>query len=729
MILTFIFLNLVILFSSYLVTYRFCRDCFFSTQILAAFLFYTFQITASILFLGVVVKDLGPFNLILLNLAVSITVVFFLRKEILAAFTSLGKEIREFFKGVISTKDYFLYLFLFLFIFQIAAILVKVYFLPPFVGDVFSYHLHPVIDWFQQGQILSYTDTPVWRANENPLGTKPLHFWWLIFLGNFTWIEMPQFIFGVILSISAYNLMVQGEISKNSALRYGILIYFIPAVLLQSRTNQDHLIFAACALLTLSFAVAVFYRGQYRQVLPLFVAMGFLFGIKKHSLLVIAVLFVTLIVSRGFSFRKILEFSRRHKDYLAAGVTFFILYSSYFFIFKTQLYRQLYHRFSKKFFPYIFIAMLLLVSLFLLVKWLAKKISFSILLKRYSWTIIVVLGLILISFAGLLIKNRHLLKPFFLGYPSPIISANRNFAKEYPRFDNTLMKNLLAFPFRIKDIGQYTSYTPDFLDKSGFGIQFFALGLVAFMMSTIWWLFKQGFRNSIMGFLLIFALLLLAVYFSIYFSWANYRSFIFFPVLGIILWSYVAKKIFGKKYYQFLLDLFLIIMILFNGAVCFFEGNMSGKRWKTLFTLERSQERTSVKYAPLIWTSKDKETWDYIDCYIKADQPVGYLAGGAAWIFPYFDNRGKRRIYYLKSLPGFKLIPVEKGDSKYKLLNFSPNFKASLILRGIHFFHINNHGISRYNKVVIREDNKNIIKVTSSLFYFKYKDEVPKEEF
>jgi hypothetical protein len=720
MILVFILLNLLMIFSAYLAAYRCCKNSSLAELAITTFLFYISQVTLSVLFFGALVKNLAPGNLILLNSFVAAIIILVFRKSLRPALTGSYHKLSGLSKELFKSKDYFLYLFLFLFVFQATATLVKIYYLPPHVGDVFSYHLHPVVEWFQQGQVLSYIDTPIWRANENPLGTKPLHLWFIIFSRDLTWVELPQFLFGFLLSMSGYSIMRKIRVQKRNALRYAILIYFIPAVLLQSRTCQDHLVFAACILLAVHYVIAVFYLERAHAVLPLFLSLGLLFSIKKHAVLVIVVLVFTLLLSRGFKGRRVLDFIKKNPGYLAAAAGLFIAYSAFFLLAKKKLYEQLFSRYSGTFVFYMLLALALAIVLLLLVGRVIKRLYWPGFFRRKPRVITAAVVLVLLCSAGWIIKNRQMLKPFFLGYPSPLISTNRNFAVDYPAFNNNFMKNLLAFPFRLKDLGLYTVYTPDLLDKSGFGVQFFAFGLIAYAFAAAQWLFKKSFRDSITGFLLLFAVLLLAVYFAVYFSWANYRSFIFFAVIAIMLWSFMTEKQGMKTYHLVLLDCLMVVMIVFNGVVCFFEGNMSARQWKTLLTLDNPADRTSTKYSPLLGTSKDNETWDFIDRFMAADQPIGYLAGGAAWTFPYFDNRAKRRIYYLKSLPGFATVPEPTKGIVYHRLEFTPEFKTGLILRGIHFLHINNHGVPRRRKIVVPGDNTAIVKVTQSLYYVKW---------
>jgi hypothetical protein len=222
-----------------------------------------------------------------------------------------------------------------------------------------------------------------------------------------------------------------------------------------------------------------------------------------------------------------------------------------------------------------------------------------------------------------------------------------------------------------------------------------------------------------MGFILIFSVLLLSVYFFVYFSWANYRSFIFFGVTGIILWAFILEKITPPAYYLRYIDVLIVIMILFNAVTCFFEGNMSARRWKTLLTIDNPVDRTSIKYSSLIKKSKDRENWEFIDRYTGPDQPIGFSAGKAAWTFPYFDNRLRRRIFYLHKLPGFRIEHRETDGVSYQMLEFTPDFKASLIQRGVRFIHLS-RDIPHKLRIFMPEHIDNVTGITGSLYYFKW---------
>jgi hypothetical protein len=723
-ILIFILLNGAILFSSHLIAHRYLGESRLSEHLVTTFFLYAAQVTFSLVVLGTVVKNLDILYITLLNGVISSLVIVFLRESIKSSFGKIYKQSVEFLGFAGKSKDYLLYLLLLLFLFQVTATLLKIYYLPPHVGDVLSYHLHPVVEWFQHGKVTGITDSPVFRGNRNPMGSKFLYLWFIAFFGGTTWIELPQFLFGVILSISAYALMLKTGIKRGTALRFGVLIYFLPSVLLQSRTCQDHLILAACTTTMLLYFTDVVYNKTYDRILFLAVVAAFLLGIKKHSPLVFVILFPALLLSRGFNMEKVKSFIRTNRLRLVGSMVIIVVGAGYFYT-RNNLIPGKILRFLQMNYKNLLLKLLLPLALVLALAFIGRRVYRK--MQNRGWfkhkRVFITLGVVLaVSVAGFVVlKNRTLLKPFVAGHTTPIMRTNRNFDIQYPAFKSKLIKNLLAFPFRIKDIGLYTSYTPDMLEKSGFGVQFFAFGLLAYLLSLLMWLYKKEYRDSIMGFLLIFSLLLLFAYFLIYFSWANYRSFMFFAVIGLIAWAYIQSRHISKRVYLHYIDLLLVLMILFNIAACFFEGNMSPQRWKTLFTIDNPADRTTVKYATLfdMWGGKG-ESWQFIDTYIPASEPIGFSGGYDAWTFPYFDNGMKRKIFYIKHLPGFDVKKVRKGSHTFNMLEFNPDFMAGLKQRRIHYLHFSTQGTYHRQRVFVPEGQKDVIKITPDLYYVKW---------
>lgn len=724
----FLLLNLLVFFSSHLLCFGVRKHRDFSSHLVTSFLVYVVQISLSVILTGVFVQRLTPISLLLFNTALSSLIIFYWRNSIQDSMHYLYNRIHRLCKDLWQSKDILLFVLLSLFIFQVTLTVIKIYYLPPHVGDVLSYHLHPVAEWFQQAKLTNYMDSPVYRGNQNPLGAKYLHLWFILFNGEITWIELPQFLFGLMLAFTTYSLMLRLNVVRRIAMRMAVLIYFVPTVLLQSRTCQDHLIHAACSMAALLFLVDIVFKHRHDRIVFLGLTLAYLFGIKKHSVVVIAMLVPALFLSRGFNGRKIKAFFQSNSkpniiaaSILLAGATFYILNNQSFLNRLLGLTENNYSSYLFKLLLPLTILIFLAILLKRLFKKSLKKWPDLRTLHRRPAVIAAAAFISLAVLAVLFIKTYPSIKPFLTGYKSPLMRTNRQFLKKSPLLKNKFIKNVLSFPFRIKDIGMYTPYTPDLLEKSGFGIQFFAIGLLSYFILFPLIIFKKEYRNSVMGFLLIFSLLLICIYFLSYFSWANYRSFLFLAIIGLVLWAYIQSRWLNKKYYRVYLDIMIVAMVLFNGLVCFFEGNQYPDRWKTAVTIDDPSQRTVIKYANLLKTwSGPGESWKFIDNLISPGEAIGYSGGDDAWTFPYFDNRLKRKLYFLTSLPGFQIKKQIKGTTTYRMLQFNKDFRVSLKQRGIHYIHFSTQGTTHSKKLFIAEDTRGVVKITPNLYYVKW---------
>lgn len=716
----FIILNLLMVFSSHLASYRYFKKAHFSEQLIAAFLIYASQVTFSILFLGVVVKNLGLPWILALNGGISLFILLVLRKTIKESIERSYEKILNFSKEIFRAKDFFLYLFAFLFATQIVLLLIKIYYLPPHVWDVFSYHLHPVVEWVQRNMIPSFIDSPVVRLNRNPMGPKLFHFWCVQFSGDIRWIELPQFIFGLLVPLTSYAVMLKLNLRKITASRYAILIYFIPLILIESRTCQDHLVLTGALLMAVLYFIDVFYEGKFSRVIFLSLALGLVLGTKISGPQIIFMLFPALLLSKGFNRFKILDFLKKNRGKILSGLVIMFLLGGYWY-FKNNLILKVYSHKARSIFSLevLAIGLSLFFLVFVLQKGLKKhRAAVTGFMKKNRKVIIIFIIVISILASIGILQHMDLLKTLLAGYKSPTpLLGQASFYSAYPALralKGPFLKNLLVFPFRVKDIGLYTSYTPDFLEKSGFGIQFFAFGLIAYIAGILF-IAKKKYRNGVMGFILIFSTALLLSYFLYYFTPANYRMFMFFPIIGLILWAFISAKFAFRSYYLKIIDILILVMILFNTATCFFEGNMHRNKWKSTLTISNPLDRTAVKYSFFLKGAD----WRFIDSYIPPGESIGYMGHCDSWVFPYFDNRLERKIHHLPSLPGFRLAAVDRKKARLK---FNRTFVNSLKQRAISFIHLNPQGArdpkKREKRIII--DDKRVHRVSKNLYYFKW---------
>ncbi|HLP60238.1 MAG TPA: hypothetical protein VK186_15470, partial [Candidatus Deferrimicrobium sp.] len=611
----------------------------------------------------------------------------------------------------------FLYLLIFLFSFQALLLLIKIYFLPPHLGDVFSYHLHPVVEWFQQNKIPTFIDTPVLRLNRNPLESKLLHFWIVKFARELTWVELPQFVSGLVVTLTSYTLMLKMNIKKNSALRYAILIYFIPLILNESRTCQDHLALTAASLIATLYFINVFFEKNDTQLLFLGLSFGLLLGLKINGPQIIIIFFLALFLTKGFKLSHIRDFLKKNILQIILGMMAALILGGYWYFKNVSIFISYLRTIRRISALKIAIIIVLLSIIILLLWWAFKKLRDIRLFKNKKVITVFVILLSIIAFV-FIVKNAGLIKTFVFRNDSPsALLSDKTFYAQHPfikAVKSDFARNVLLFPYRVKDIGLYNAYSAESLEQSGFGVQFFGFGLLAYAVMMIL-IFRKKYRDSMARFVFFYSLALLVTYFFYYFSKVNYRLFMFFPIFGLMLWAFLIAKWNMPKIYLKLIDGLILVMVLFNMTVVLFEGNSETKRWQNMLTINNPVERTAIKYSPFF----KQDDWLFIDNYIQPTEPIGYMAHTDSWIFPYFDNRMERRIYYLRSLKGFRLIAI---DNKNDLLEFNPDFKKSLKKRKIHYIHFNAQGVRNrweYNKHIIIDD-KEVYRITDNLFYFKW---------
>ncbi len=136
-----------------------------SLGIAASGIIYFAHITLVVLFLGVVLKILNFYSIIVTSVLISVTLFFLSRSYRQPFLIPLTQSIRR----IARSRDYFLYGIILLFIVQVVVLIAKVIVLPPHIWDVFAYHLTPAVEWYQQGLIPAVIDSPVKRINGQAL--------------------------------------------------------------------------------------------------------------------------------------------------------------------------------------------------------------------------------------------------------------------------------------------------------------------------------------------------------------------------------------------------------------------------------------------------------------------------------------------------------------------------------------------------------------------------------
>lgn len=715
----FIILNILIFFSCSLLAFVSATENRISRILLTAMVYMSGQITISVLFSGVILNHLEPRFLILGNLLLSVMVIYHYRKWVQPLLRKFFHDLSESSREILNSKNPLLYLLILLFTAQALIILIKIYYLPPHVWDVYTYHLHPMAEWLQQGRIPSLIDTPVIRANTNPLGAHIFHYWMVALLGDLTWIEIPQFFGGMLLALSVYVLLTFLKIPRLQALIYAITAYFTPISLIQSRTCQDHLLLAAYICSAAVFFIGVFIYERSFFILPLGMVLGLIIGIKQNSPLILAMFFLALFIAKGFALRQLLKALKDFPRLWLTGLLLMLMTGSYWFFREGVLVKKYIEMArshgARLLLP--FLSLLLLIFFYTHIKkrFFRKNMSRSI---KIGMALLLCCGLI--TLLGVYFHRGGLiplLKPAFLA-TSPIPAHQ---LQPY----GSLVKNLLSAPGRIKDTG--APFSPDNDNISGFGPVFMVLGVPAFLLIPIW-LFG-GKRSSppggdsedergkiILRFLFLLPLLIVFNTFLYYSSRFSYRMYIFWPAFGVILWAALVQRINFSRGILRLLEIVLAAIVLFSGITSFWEGESRPQQWKSLFTMNEPSSRTMTEFSSLL----DAPDFHFLSDCASSDEPVAFTGGVDTWIFPLYDHHLRRRLIFLNTLDGFAVGSEPGNPYGARILDFSPKLRDNLRKRGVRLIYLPRQGCNSWEIVKFRENERDIIQITENLFYFQF---------
>ena len=278
--LLFILVNGALLYGSFcLAGYLNGRKAPVAQLLVSGGIIYLAQATIIVLFLGVVLSTLNRGSVIITALALSALLIFFFRGQRQPLVRPLARGLR----GLLRSGDIFLYLVLALFIFQAAVMLAKVAWLPPHVWDVFFYHLAPAVEWYQQGHIPLAIDAPARHMNQVPLGMTVLSYWFFIFFRHDFLVELPMFLWSLLLVPLSYAILRKSGVGPAWSLKFAILIFFIPIVLMQGITAKDHLGLNIAFLAGLFFLSNFLQQREPRQLILAGIAFGLMLGYKQAA--------------------------------------------------------------------------------------------------------------------------------------------------------------------------------------------------------------------------------------------------------------------------------------------------------------------------------------------------------------------------------------------------------------------------------------------------------------
>lgn len=618
----FLLVNGLVLYSSWCLANYLLRDHpSLPLRMVATGILSFVHATLVILFLGVIVRTLNAWSVPLLSLVVSALTLWCCR----ACRQPLIQPVRLALAQTFAGRDYALFFIAGLFVLQVMVLLFKVVWLPPHVWDVFVYHLPPAVQWYQQGYIPSVLDTTVNRINGAPLGMTVLAYWFFIFFRDDALVELPMLLWALLLVPVSFAVLRQSGVSRPWALKFAVLIFFIPIVLLQAVTVKDHLGLNVGLVAGLLFLSEFIKTREYNLLLLAAAAFGLILGYKVAAPVHILVALAVFCALLWFRQRDALLGSQQRRTLIKAvgrSAVLVVIIGGYWYMRNLLVYGRLQGAYGLK-----------------------------------------------LSATG-----EHLSKD------GGAVDAVINKLEQ----THNIQSNIVDFLPRVFDYQNY--YSADLISISGYGPQFATFGLLALIVAIAAF-FNKGLRQQPVFLLSSVAVLLFAVLMFINYNSNSYRILSFFPMIliayaGVQLYQ---RGWLARGGTAVAVDGVVLLSILWCGAM-FLPPQMTNlMRFHEFVTLDAA-DRTTANYTR--WFVSPRPNFYWLLSEIPDAEPIAHVAyrsrlfpfesAADTWSYLYVDRHWRRRIYSLH-LPEYFDCKKTVCEVKPVLKSFMQTNRISLL--------------------------------------------------
>jgi len=593
-----------------------------SLRVVAAGILFFFHITVVVLFLGVVIRSLNAFSVPLLSGLLSMGLIFLCRAYRRPFFSAVRGGLAHAF----SERDVFLYAVAGLFVLQVAILLFKVAWFPPHIWDVFVYHLPPAVEWYQQGLIPPVLETDVNRINGAPLGMTALAFWFFIFFRDDVLVEMPMLLWALMLVPVTLAVLRQSGVSRPWALKFAVLVFFLPIVVMQATTVKDHLGLNVSFIAGLLFLAEFLKDRNYRYLTLAAAAFGLALGYKIAAPVHIVValsIFLVLFWARHRS----MAFEKPHREALLKSLglsaVIVVAVSGYWYLRNLLVYGRLHGAYGTT----------------------LSETGQSV--ASDAGAVDRVLGMF--AHSGMFLPNLGQLFPRVFDYQN--------------------------------------NYGADLVGISGFGPQFAAFGLLA-LVAAVAAVFIKRLRQQPIFLLSSVALCLFVVLMFVNWNVNNYRILSFFPMV-LIAYAGVqayASGMLETAAARFVTNTLILLSITWTFLALLAPHYTNPLTLREFMSLGH-EARTSANYTS--WFVRPRPSFYRFLDEVPVTQPIAYVAdresrsegevGADIWQYLYMDRNWRRKTYSLHLPVYFECTENGQCKAREALKTFLRSHQVSLL--------------------------------------------------
>jgi len=302
-ILFYITVNLLLFSSWFFLLFRYKRFLSFADRLIGTFVLALAQIVLTEMVLGIVFKSLRATPLMILNLSISLFISFI--GLVRAEYKSFLSEMKDEFIRTIKliTVDKILLLISVIFIILICYILFLGYLFPPYTWDGLWYHL-PIVGLIIQNGAIQENPAPFLIdqfMNIFPKNIELFFLWHIILLRSDVIVDLSQLFFTIVGIFTIYSIAVKMGMERRYAIYSGLLFFFTPIVILQSKTNYVDVAVSVLFLVALNFLIHKEHESRTADISILLsgITAGILLGSKGSGPLFLIAL-TCMIVLREF---------------------------------------------------------------------------------------------------------------------------------------------------------------------------------------------------------------------------------------------------------------------------------------------------------------------------------------------------------------------------------------------------------------------------------------------